>query len=284
MYEIKSILLPFNTTQPTMGSARSACDIASEHNSYIEGAYYHQNMPLIAGEGITLPGDYLMEFEEESGRQAKLSESSFMSLVSKFEIPFESTESSRSSTHASWRDMTDMSPNNMGEYARLFDLSIIERGGASDSLNWKATAEMLMFDSGRPVMVVGSNIPEKIGRKVIIAWNGSIESVRAVIASRPFLERCEELVILQVKGGMTPGPDAMQISKYLEKVGIHGSVELIDTDGASIGGSILRFAQDHCCDLLIKGAFTQSRFRQLIFGGATREILEEGAVPVLFCH
>ena len=37
-------------------------------------------------------------------------------------------------------------------------------------------------------------------------------------------------------------------------------------------------------DLLIKGAFTHSRLRQLIFGGATREILEGAPIPTLFCH
>ena len=38
------------------------------------------------------------------------------------------------------------------------------------------------------------------------------------------------------------------------------------------------------CDLLVKGAYTQSRLRQLIFGGATRHILAHAALPVLMAH
>ena len=38
------------------------------------------------------------------------------------------------------------------------------------------------------------------------------------------------------------------------------------------------------CDLLVKGAYTQSRLRQMIFGGATRHILANATLPVLMAH
>ncbi|MBO66810.1 MAG: hypothetical protein CL398_00730 [Acidiferrobacteraceae bacterium] len=284
MYEIKSLFLPFNTSRPTTGVVGSSCLIASEHNSYIEGAYYHQTMPLIAGEGITLPGDYLLYFEQEALRECELSESFFRALVSRFELPFKATSSSSTSGYADWRDMTSFSPNNIGEYARIFDLSLIERSVDDHASHWRAVAENLILDSGRPVMVVGSQVPNSIGKRVVIAWNGSVESVRALIASRPFLEKCEELVILQVEGGMVPGPNAMEIAKSLEMLGINGKVESIDSSGLSVGRSVLTFAEEYGCDLLIKGAFTQSRLRQMLFGGPTTQILEEAPMPVLFCN
>ncbi len=37
-------------------------------------------------------------------------------------------------------------------------------------------------------------------------------------------------------------------------------------------------------DLLVKGAYTHSRLRQLIFGGATSHILAEAILPVLMVH
>jgi nucleotide-binding universal stress UspA family protein len=36
--------------------------------------------------------------------------------------------------------------------------------------------------------------------------------------------------------------------------------------------------------LLVKGAYTQSRLRQMIFGGATRHILAHATLPVLMAN
>ena len=38
------------------------------------------------------------------------------------------------------------------------------------------------------------------------------------------------------------------------------------------------------CDLIVKGAYTQSRLRQMIFGGTTRHILTNANLPVLMAH
>ena len=58
----------------------------------------------------------------------------------------------------------------------------------------------------------------------------------------------------------------------------------IDTSGGSVGKAILKFAEDWKCDLLVKGAYTQSRLRQLVFGGPTRQIIENSSIPALFSH
>jgi nucleotide-binding universal stress UspA family protein len=50
------------------------------------------------------------------------------------------------------------------------------------------------------------------------------------------------------------------------------------------GEVILAHANALGCDLLIKGAYTQSRLRQMIFGGTTRYILSNAQLPVLMAH
>ena len=50
------------------------------------------------------------------------------------------------------------------------------------------------------------------------------------------------------------------------------------------GEVILDHAKSLGSDLLVKGAYTQSRFRQMIFGGATRHILANATLPVLMAH
>ena len=60
--------------------------------------------------------------------------------------------------------------------------------------------------------------------------------------------------------------------------------DLLGTYGDSGNAVILAEAKAMSADLLIKGAYTQSRLRQLVFGGATRHILSHAQIPVLFAR
>jgi len=58
----------------------------------------------------------------------------------------------------------------------------------------------------------------------------------------------------------------------------------VDLDGKTTGEAILAAAESLGCDLLIKGAYTQSRLRQMIFGGATQHVLNNSPLPVLLAN
>lgn len=83
---------------------------------------------------------------------------------------------------------------------------------------------------------------------------------------------------------MVPGPEAAQVARHLEQRGFVVRSETIPKRNNSASTAILEFAEVWNTDLLIKGAFTHSRLRQIIFGGVTREILDGAPMPTLFCH
>jgi nucleotide-binding universal stress UspA family protein len=284
MSEVKTILLPFNNHQPVAVAVDAALRVATRFQSYIEGAYYRQLMPIIAGEGITLPGDYLAEFEEEGRLQAERAASTFKELSEERGLPFGTLEENPSTARAGWSEMVGTGPSGIGEYARLFDLSVVAREDSEATVDWKTTVEAVLFESGRPVLVVGGWVPDSLGHRIVIAWNGSTESARSVLAAMPFLSVSDEVVVVEVKGGMVSGPAAAQVAQHLKHRGLVVRSETITKRDGSIGKAVLEFAETLNADLLIKGAFTQSRLRQLIFGGATREILENAPIPTLFCH
>lgn len=284
MSEIKTILLPFNNLQPTAATVGVAYRVAARFESYIEGVYYRQLMPIIAGEGITLPGDYLAEFEEEGRLRAEQAASTFKVLLEERGIPFGTLEESPSTMRAGWNEMVGTSPVGIGEYARLFDLSVVARNQSEATNDWRTTVEAVLFESGRPVLVVGDWVPDSLGNRIMIAWNGSTEAARSVLAAMPFLAGSDEAVVVEVEGGMVSGPAAAQVAQHLTKRGLMVGSETITKRDDGIGRAVLDFAETWDADLLIKGAFTHSRLRQLIFGGATREILDGATIPTLFCH
>jgi nucleotide-binding universal stress UspA family protein len=81
-----------------------------------------------------------------------------------------------------------------------------------------------------------------------------------------------------------PGPSAEQLIRYLQRHGIAAEPLTVELDGRNTGEAILAAAESLGCNLLIKGAYTQSRLRQMIFGGATRHVLANAALPVLLVH
>jgi nucleotide-binding universal stress UspA family protein len=172
----------------------------------------------------------------------------------------------------------------LGDYARAFDITVVGRPSARENHARLATVEAALFESGRPVLVVPPTVPRSLGRTVIIAWNRSTETARTVAFAMPLLARAERVVVLEISGwgtGTTPGD---VLARSLRRHGINVASQTIDDDRSGPGPAILAAAAAAGCDLLIKGAYTQSRIRQMIFGGATSHILARTELPVFMAH
>ena len=284
MTMIKSILLPFNNVLPTAVAINAARTLGRHFESYIEGAFCRQLLPVIAGEGITLPGDYLAEFEEEGRRQSEEARDVFFQLIGEADIPEADLEEATVGLRAGWTEMVGTGTGGVAEYARLFDLSIIARPDDEVAVEWKSTIEALLFESGRPILLVGDEVPSVVGDRVVVAWNGSVEAARSVAMSEALLLDSSEVVVVTVAGATVPGPSAKQLVAQMCARNIPARAETIERGEATVGGALLDYAEDFDADLLIKSAFTQSRFRQWVFGGATKEIIATASIPVFMCH
>jgi nucleotide-binding universal stress UspA family protein len=51
-----------------------------------------------------------------------------------------------------------------------------------------------------------------------------------------------------------------------------------------IGNALLSLASDQNSDLLVMGAYGHTRFREILLGGVTRQILKSMTLPVLMAH
>ena len=140
------------------------------------------------------------------------------------------------------------------------------------------------FESGRPVIIAAPQAPETLGRNVVIAWNRATETARTVAVAMPLLKHAERVTVLTVEGGTVPGPSGVQVAEHLVRNGIHANAITVGQDGCLVGEAILAEAGVIGADLLIKGAYTRTRLRQMIFGGATRHILSHATIPVLMAH
>ena len=181
-----------------------------------------------------------------------------------------------------WLDDAPQGEDFVGSYGRVFDVIVLSRPGANETFVHNRALYSGLFESGRPVLLAPPAPPPQIATNVLIAWNRSTEQARAISLAMPLLQKAKRVTVLTVIGGTeVPGPSAEQLIHYLQRNGIAAEPMSVGLDGKNTGQTILAAAQSTGCDLLVKGAYTQSRLRQMIFGGATRHVLENAEIPVL---
>jgi len=147
------------------------------------------------------------------------------------------------------------------------------------------TLEAALFESGRPVLLAPPSPRPQMGTNILIAWNCSTEQARATAFAMPILKLASRVVVLTVEGGAAvPGPTDQQLCRYLQLNGVPARRLTVSLDGRLTGEAVLAHATALGCDLLIKGAYTQGRLRQLVFGGTTRYILNNATLPVFMAH
>ena len=126
--------------------------------------------------------------------------------------------------------------------------------------------------------------PAAIGETIVIAWNGSTETARTVALGMPILAKAGRVIVLTLEGWGTEEPSGAELALRLRRNGVKAEAAARKLDTRSPGEAILEEAAAFHADLLVKGAYTQSRLRQMIFGGATSHILSHAELPVLMAH
>lgn len=177
-------------------------------------------------------------------------------------------------SRAVWREAEGEVAQLLAAAARTADLVITTQGGRP------TVSEPLVTAAGVPVLVLPSAPAGELGRRVLVGWNGSREATRAAHQALPFLAGAERVFLCALGQA---AHDSLEPATTM--LGRHGvAVEPIPVAAAegAAGRALLEQAREHGADLLVVGAYGHSRMREFIFGGATRHLLDQAELPVLF--
>lgn len=153
--------------------------------------------------------------------------------------------------------------------------------------------EDIVARAGRPVLIVPHKFAQrrstelKIGYRVLIAWNASAPSSRAVHDALPFLRRAEEITLLYVDEAhnrTTARHIVDAITAHLARHEVKVRPEVMSARDASPSRVILDRVGELDINLLVMGAFSRSRLSETWFGGASEDLLHEVGVPILTGH
>jgi nucleotide-binding universal stress UspA family protein len=271
---MKSILLPMVQTEQMPSALETARLAATLFGSTVEGVVLRPAFTeVVAGDmmAITMPS---ADWDET--KYCRNLRQTFDAYAAQH--PVEPTNGAR----FRWRGGPTTTDPALGSLARAYDLTVLSRPGSGGAL--MSTLESALFDSGRPVLLAPPSSPKSLGQTVLIHWNASTEMSRAISMAMPILRKAQRVMLLTVEGSVVSGPAAKDGLRHLADHGIAATEKTLGARGQRPGEVILAEARAQGADLLIKGAYTQSRFRQIIFGGATQHILAAAELPVFLAH
>ncbi len=183
-----------------------------------------------------------------------------------------------------WASDAPVDDNQIASISRVYDATVVGRPASTGEGPRMTTLEAALFDGGRPIMVAPPKPLATFGKNVVISWNQSTESARTVGFGIELIKKAEKVTVLTIEDVTVPGPDGAALAGYLSRHGVDAAELTVPLHGRRPGVAILEEAQKLNCDLLFKGAYTQSRIRQMILGGATSQILAHTELPVFMAN
>ena len=271
---MRNILLPFEYIETIPHLIDCAVSLAKKYNSSVSGVAIHQRIDsFIAQEGSIVFDSLHHDENKEEAIKYKEKFIDHINILKKSDTDLKDLK-------YKWLSEELENQKYLGELSRVYNVVIISRPYQELQSASLSSIQTTLFDGGRPVMLIPMNKQIDIGKKVVISWNCTTESSRAVFAALPILKQASDVTILTVEKVITDGPSGEQVSELLASHGIDAKPVTISGDEKKIGDSILDFSQSVDADLIVKGAYTQSRLREIIFGGATRHLMLHSEIPI----
>jgi len=280
---MKSIFVPVELHSSIDSVLGTAAHLARQFGSNIEGAPLGPDLPDLVA--FDMPVSWTASDQNAWREIADEAHRKFESYMMENGMPLHAPGGPVGATPTcSWSGENSLGDSQAAAMARAFDIAIMGRPGSDRGDPRMATAEAAIFESGRPVLLAPATPVKPFGDTIVISWNQSTETARAVAFAMPMLLKAKSVLVLTIEGFGVDGPPGEALARSLRFNGVNAEAVTKQKNGRSDGEAILEQTSKLGGDMLIKGAYTQSRLRQMIFGGATSHVLAHARLPVFMAH
>ena len=285
---IKVILTPLFGVPSDEAALATAVAVARKFSAHIDVMHIRADprtmIPYI-GEGMSgaLIEEMIASAEQQADERAKRVRQTFDDWRTRTGLAM--GDSAADGPNCAWMEDTGRPDACVARRGRVADVVVIARAEDENAVTTiTETLEAALMDSGTPLLVAPAGAPEAVGGHVAVAWNGGLEAARAVTAAMPFLKGADDVTILTVGDPCPPEATPEALAGYLASHGVKARIRSQEAGEDSMSATLLIAAREAGADLMVMGAYTHSRLRELVFGGVTYEVLAAADMPVLMAH
>lgn len=271
---IKTIAVVLTDPDTAKIVTESAISLAEAHGAHLVGLHGEAIDPPPVLSPFDLPdASVIATLYEAAAERSKSMEAMFNEAIRKAGIS------------AGWRTVrgtSGLASQGVVDSCRAADLVVAPQPAAG------RVGEMddVLFESGRPVLFIPWIAREcKPFARILVAWDGSRESTRAIFDSISLLKAAAEVEIFSIDAQDTKAQSTTvsgaEIAESLARRGLAVTVNAQESARLPISAVIENRCSDFGADLLVMGAYSHARIRERLFGGVTQTLLESMTVPVL---
>ncbi len=282
---LQSILVHADLSRHAPARIHAAALLAREHGAHLTGAAMMGVSRAVFPSGYQeAPGSFSAACFDPLVEKARLALERFDAIAAECGVPHDS------------RLVPDQVEDGLAMLSRFADLMVLSQDDPDESIarHVPDMPDYVILNSPRPVLVIprGAAAPAgSLGRRIVLAWDGSREAAAAMGASVPLLRRAGSVTVAMLSGAALPAADCeaqqIELRGYLARHGVHPQVAVRDCAGdygGDPGRGLLCVADELGADLLVMGCYGHSRLRELCLGGASRTVLTETRIPTLLAH
>jgi len=272
---MKDITVTLDASEHNDQRLDAAVDLADKFNAHLTGIYYERVIDY------SLYGDSISGILIEGlSKQQDLEKSA---MKSRFD-----TRTTHRQSKTSYRVESRPTSDSVSVHARLSDLVVTgQRNPDSHFIDPNTEPEHLIMGTGRPVLVIPYiGYPARMGETVIVAWDQSRESARAIADALPLLKAAKQVHVFQVVKRSVKDSEMVtaDMAEHLARHDINVNTQATVRNEVPVAETMLSKVSDLGADLIVMGAYGHSRLREYTLGGVTRTMLQSMTVPVLMTH
>ena len=286
---IKNMLVPVGDIERDEGAIGTALVLSQEFSGHAEclflGGDVTDVLPAAAmGLFESVQVEIKQEYEQDRDQKQSKARLRFDAMLEERNIEYRELALPAELPSASWEVASGLASEIVAMRGAAYDMVVVGRPARDQTTIGELAAEAALFRTGRPVLIAPPETPRSIGEAVVIGWNRSATSARSISAAMPLLKMSRSVTIVTVTTGAKKGPSPQEMARHLSWHDVRAEVVEIPPDHRLVGEVLLEEAQRVNADLLVMGAYSHSRLRELILGGVTRHVLQNADLPVMMAH
>jgi len=276
--QYQDIIVHIDDGEAMPGRLSMALALAERFGAHLTGIYVDPGLALPTLIDVPISPGLVEALEDEHRERCERAEQQFKKSLE------------ASTVSGTWRLAQGELANTLSRHARYADLVILGQEGADDQkVVVGGLPDSVVLGCGRPALLVpyvGATTPP--GKHVIVAWNGSREAARAVNDALPFLVAADAVDVMCVNPARSEEDDAdlpgADLCLHLARHGVKAEAQELVASDLDVGDLLLSRAADRGADLIVMGAYGHARWREVVLGGVTRQLLDQMTVPVFMSH